>query len=67
MLHVNHDPAVQQWILSRGTREDIIGWLAWNDHNGTFTDRDSDAEGIDRLTLESARQLMAEILARDAA
>jgi hypothetical protein len=42
----NHDHAVQRWLLTQGTREQVIGWLVWNDHNGIFTDEDSIANGV---------------------
>ena len=32
------------------TREEMISILAWNDSNGTFTDEDSKAEGLEPFT-----------------
>lgn len=60
-----HLPLLQHAILTEGTREHVIECLAWNDHNGIFTDADSEAEDLPPLTLESARQAMSEILARE--
>ena len=37
------------------TREELIDWLCYNDTNGCYTDEDCDAEGLPRLTLETAR------------
>ena len=58
MTHPNHTEARQADILTNGTREQVIEWLAWNDANGVYTDEDSEAEGLDPLTLEQARQYM---------
>jgi hypothetical protein len=45
-------------LLCNGTREDLIRWLAWNDPDGAYSDRDARAEGWDPLTLEQARQMV---------
>ena len=55
----NYDPFVQLDILDNGTRDDIIAWLCWNDANGCYTDTDSDLEGLPRLTLDDAREIMS--------
>jgi len=60
MLHPNHTKAVKQDILKNGTREQVIEWLEWNDPNGVYSDSDSIAEGFDPLTLETAREIMAD-------
>lgn len=65
-MHVFHNPTVQQLLLDSGTREEIIGWLVWNDGNGVYTDDDCDSEEMEPLTLELARQQMRDILERDA-
>ena len=54
----NHDSFVQLDILDNGSRDDIIDWLVWNDSNGVYIDSDCDAEGMPRLTLETAREVM---------
>ncbi len=62
--HEYHTLSYQQRILAEGTRAQIIDWLRWNDPNGTYADDDSDAEGDEPLTLEGARSIMAEQIAR---
>jgi hypothetical protein len=61
--HPYQDPVIQQAILSHGTRDEVIQWLTWNDRNGTYTDADSNVESIPPLTLETAREVMADVLA----
>ena len=53
-----HESRVQQEIIRGGTREQIIEWLCWNDPNGCYTDRDSEAEGYSRLTRERVVNIM---------
>lgn len=60
-----HDKEHQVRLLLNGTREQLIEWLAWNDPNGTYTDKDSVAEGIAVLTLERAREIMRGQIDRD--
>lgn len=57
--------SVQQDILRDGSREEVISWLTWNDSNGCFCDEDAEAEGMPRLTLQTARELMRTILRED--
>ena len=57
------EPAVQQWLLHNGTREEIIAWLKWNDGNGVYTDEESASEGYPPLTLATAREAMSRVLA----
>ena len=52
-------------LLVDGTREDLIAWLCWNDPNGTYTDRDSLAEGMRAMTLEEARSIMRNQVTRE--
>jgi hypothetical protein len=56
--HPFHLPATQDWILEHGHREDVIEWLVWNDRNGIYSDEACEMEGVDKLTLESAKELM---------
>lgn len=58
-------PEIQRWLLTEGSREEIIEWLVWNDGNDVYTDEDSAAEGYEPLTLESARKTMMAIITRD--
>lgn len=39
-------------------REELIRWLQWNDHNGSFSDEDSEREGMDPITVEDAVDLI---------
>lgn len=61
----NHQADLQRTLLDHGTREQIIAWLCWNDPNGTYTDRDSLAEGMRTIVLEEARQIMRDQVNRD--
>lgn len=63
--HVFGRRDIQVFLLERGTREQLIEWLVWNDGNGVYTDEDSIAEGYTPLTLETARATMNEILKRE--
>jgi len=58
MKHPNNSATRQEDILTNGAREQVIAWLAWNDANGVYTDEDSEAEGLEPLTLEQAREYM---------
>jgi hypothetical protein len=55
-------PDFQAWLLAHGNREQIIGWLVWNDGNGVYTDRDSELERYPHLTLQTARTAMKRVL-----
>lgn len=55
-----HQRDFQASLLTRGTREQIIDWLMWNDPNGTYSDRDSAAEEMRALSLHEARRIMSE-------
>lgn len=50
----NHDAKHIHDMLVKGSREELIGWLCWNDRNGIYSDADSDAEGLARLDLKQA-------------
>lgn len=58
MKHPNNSEAVQTNILTNGTREQVLEWLQWNDANGVYTDEASEAEGLEPLTLDDARNYM---------
>lgn len=53
----------QPMLTVDSTRETLISWLGWNDRNGCYTDADCDAEGMDRLTVETAWECVADALA----
>jgi len=59
------DRAFQRQLLERGTRDELIAWLCWNDPDGIYTDRDSLLEDRPQLTLAEARQLLRRQLERD--
>lgn len=44
----------QRQRLMGWSRDDLIAWLRWNDPNGSYTDKDAEAEGIDPLDVEGA-------------
>ncbi len=56
--HPFNEITVQLQSLTRGSREDIIEWLQWNDRNDIWADEDSEANERTPLTLEEARNLM---------
>lgn len=60
-----HDPAYQRTLLRDGTREQLIAWLRWNDPNGSYTDRDLQAEDQLPLTLDEARSLVRDEIERE--
>lgn len=62
MKHPNHRKERQLRIISNGTREDVIYWLAWNDANGCFTDQDCIDEGLPKLNLVTAIETMVDTL-----
>jgi hypothetical protein len=42
------------------SRNSIIRWLAWNDRNGCYFDQDAAAEGLEPLTLATAREVLVD-------
>lgn len=50
-----------QAIAPTFSREAIIAILAWNDSNGTYTDADSRAEGMDPLSHAEALAILQSI------
>lgn len=59
-----HDPEYQQALLRDGTREQLIAWLLWNDPNGSYVDRDSQADDQPPLTRAEAQSLMRDQIER---
>ena len=53
-----HDPLFQLNLLRNGSRDEIIHWLCWNDPNGCYSDAEAKAEGIPKLTLGEAKEIM---------
>jgi len=49
-------------LLCRGSREEIIYWCAWNDHNGIFRDEDCRLEGLPVLDERAARLTLLQFL-----
>lgn len=61
---VYHLREFQVALLQRGTREQLIEWLVWNDPNGTYTDRDSEADDMKPITIDQARGIMRDQISR---
>jgi hypothetical protein len=55
-----HSEDFQQYLIKQGTREQIIEWLQWNDHNGCYSDAESAHEGLSPLTREQAVELIVD-------
>lgn len=49
-------------LTTTSSRAALIQWLVWNDPNGTYTDKDSEADGHDPLTVEDAWDLIDDML-----
>ena len=45
-------------VVISSSREDLIAWLCWADHNGCWTDEDSIADGHSPLTFDEAWQCL---------
>jgi hypothetical protein len=60
--HPFNNEANQLNILATGSRLTVINWLCWNDDNGIFSDDDCVNEDIPVLTLQTAVELMGNIL-----
>lgn len=58
--YLYRDRRFQMWLLTRGTREQIIRWLCWNDANGDYEDN---PEENGYMSLEDVREAMWEQLA----
>lgn len=51
--------------LETWSRESLLNWLAWNDRNGIFTDKQSEAEGMEPMTKEEAIEVITRIVAEN--
>ena len=49
---------VQKSIFASNNRDMIIAWLQWNDPNGCYSDDDSDAEDLPRLSISELKAAM---------
>lgn len=58
MSHIFAAESVQQSILASNDRDRLIAWLQWNDPNGCYSDDDSDAEDLPRLSAEELKVAM---------
>lgn len=55
----------QNWSLKdvmKKTREELIGYLVWNDSNGIWSDEDTSEEGIPKTSLAAARDAVFQSL-----
>lgn len=55
-----HSKDFHNYLIEKGTREEIIEWLQWNDSNGCYSDEMSIAEGMPVLSREDAINLLIE-------
>ena len=55
MSHIFAVESVQQSILASNNRDRLIAWLEWNDPNGCYSDHDSDAEDLPRLSISELK------------
>lgn len=56
-LEISDLPSLENW-----KRESLLEWLAWNDRNGIFTDKQSEAEGMQPMTKKEALEVIKSIL-----
>lgn len=49
-------------LYDRGSREDILELLQWNDPNGVYTDAISREEGYDPLEYDEALLILEELI-----
>jgi hypothetical protein len=56
-LEISDLPNLKTW-----KRESLLDWLAWNDRNGIFTDKQSEAEGMQPMTKKEALEVIKSIL-----
>lgn len=52
-------------LLNSMTREEIIAFLAWNDHNGIYTDEQSARDGMKPLTRDLAIEKALEVISEN--
>lgn len=56
-LELSDLPSLETW-----SRESLLNWLSWNDRNGIFTDKQSEAEGMEPMTKEEAIETITRIV-----
>jgi hypothetical protein len=49
-------------LAATSSRAALIQWLVWNDPNGSYTDKDSEVDGHDPLTIDEAWELIDDTL-----
>lgn len=59
---MNHDIGYVKKLLENGSRQELIKWLIWNDHNGVYSDQDSESEGLDPLTHKEAIEIVVKAI-----
>lgn len=52
-------------LLNSMTREEVIAFLVWNDHNGIYTDEQSVAEGMAPMTRAEAIEKALEVISEN--
>jgi hypothetical protein len=43
-------------------RNQLIGWLSWNDPNGIYSDKDSENDGFKPITLKEAKEIAIKMI-----
>jgi len=56
-LEISDLPNLVNW-----KRESLLNWLYWNDRNGIFTDKQSEAEGMEPMTKNEAIETITRII-----
>lgn len=53
------------WLTADSSRDAVIGWLQWNDPNGSHTDSLARREGGDPYDFEGAWRALGDMIAED--
>lgn len=64
MDHLNQSNVLPyaQTLYDRGSREDIVRFLQWNDPNGVYTDEVCREEGYDIMSYDEALITLEDVL-----
>lgn len=64
MDHLNRSNVLPyaQTLYDRGSREDIVRFLQWNDPNGVYTDEVCREEGYDIMSYDEALITLEDVL-----